>query len=304
MSAYSSSDVLVQVNGFWVDLTTVESTLLLSLSSYSIISVKVVSLSSASRFALFFTSLAAIDELTFLKSARDVLETCVEFPESLASMISFARQLPEMPVDEDGDVDVSALRSIAAERLEQRRQSRRSRAPMLHATSPPANMPHTSLSAFSSTTFSPSLPTIAIHSPESTPSPKATFTHESLSPLPSSFSPRHNTTPTYAPPTRPSSIMDISKRSIIALEVASHITTLLSLPASAAVPTYLPLKLAGLNSITTHQLYFWLQERYEYDEDISTLFEDDVSSETIAIHLTGKFGRSNYSRVVLNLSFV
>lgn len=83
--------------------------------------------------------------------------------------------------------------------------------------------------------------------------------------------------------------MDMSQRSIIALEVASHITTLLSLPASAAVPTYLPLRLAGLNSITTHQLYFWLQERYEYEDDISTLFEDNVSPEVIAAHISGKF---------------
>jgi hypothetical protein len=83
--------------------------------------------------------------------------------------------------------------------------------------------------------------------------------------------------------------MEISLRSKIALEIASHVTTLLSLPASSSVPTYLPLKLAGLNSVATAQLYFWLQERYEYDEDITRLFEDNVSAEIIASHITGRF---------------
>lgn len=136
--------------------------------------------------------------------------------------------------------------------------------------------------------YSSTIPAIAVYSPESTPSPTGQFDHESLTPLPSSVSPRYNTTPSYPPPSRPSSIMDISRRSVIALEIASHITTLLSLPASAAVPTYLPFKLAGLNSVSTAQLYFWLQERYEYDQDISRLFEDNVSAEIVAADLAGR----------------
>ena len=83
--------------------------------------------------------------------------------------------------------------------------------------------------------------------------------------------------------------MGISLRSKVALEIASHVTTLLSLPASASVPTYLPLKLAGLNSVATAQLYFWLQERYEYSEDITRLFEDNVSAEVIASYIAGQF---------------
>jgi hypothetical protein len=293
----SPSDNLVQINGFWVDLTTVESTLIIALSSYSLISVKLVSSSTTSRLALFFTGLSKVDELAFLKAARDILLTCPSFPEPLAAMISFAKQLTEMPVDEDGDIDVSVLLSIAEERWEARRSSRRSR-PALDGTkfetastgllSPPSafqpgtarvtSMPTMSLSAFHSSTFPnvPEVPAIAIYSPDSTPS----------HPL-ESFSPRFGTTPTYPPPVRPSSIMEISLRSKIALEIASHVTTLLSLPASSSVPTYLPLKLAGLNSVATAQLYFWLQERYEYDEDISRLFEDSVSAEVIASHIAG-----------------
>lgn len=90
------------------------------------------------------------------------------------------------------------------------------------------------------------------------------------------------TTPAYPPPVRPSSIMEISLRVKIALEVASHVTTSLSPPASSSVPIYLPLELAGLNSATTTQLYFWLLDRYDYDENITRLSEDNVSTEVIA----------------------
>ena len=306
----SPSDNLVQINGFWVDLTTVESTLIIALSSYSLISVKLVSSSTSSRLALFFTGLSKVDELAFLKAARDSLLTCPSFPEPLAAMISFAKQLTEMPIDEDGDIDVSALRSTAEERWEARRSSRRSR-PFLDSAklgpaftdllSPPSSqlpgtaritsMPAMSVSPFHPSTFPPipEIPAIAIYSPESTPTRDVEI-----------FSPRFGTTPTYPPPARPSSIMEMSLRSKIALEVASHVTTLLSLPASSSVPTYLPLKLAGLNSVATAQLYFWLQERYEYDEDITRLFEDSVSAEVIASHIAGQFHRPpplSYPRV-------
>ena len=305
----SPSDNLVQINGFWVDLTTVESTLIIALSSYSLISVKLVSSSTCSRLALFFTGLSNVDQLAFLKAARDILLTCPSFPEPLAAMISFAKQLTEMPVDQDGDIDVSTLRSIAEERWEARRSSRRSRlildsgklgsgpTPLL---SPPsarqlgtariASLPPMSVSAFHSFPSVPEVPAIAIYSPNSTPTRPA-----------ESFSPRFATTPTYPPPVRPSSIMEISLRSKIALEIASHVTTLLSLPASSSVPTYLPLKLAGLNSVATAQLYFWLQERYEYDEDITRLFEDNVSAEIIASHIAGQF---HYFPFLISLSLI
>lgn len=294
----SPSDNLVQINGFWVDLTTVESTLIIALSSYSLISVKLVSSTTTSRLALFFTGLSNVDQLAFLKAARDILLTCPSFPEPLAAMISFAKQLTEMPINEHGDIDLFALRSIAEERWETRRISRRSRPVLENAKlaptfigllSPPSacqpgtaritSMPPTPLSAFHSSTFPPvpDVPVIAVYSPGSTPTLPA-----------ESFSPRFGTTPTYPPPTRPSSIMELSLRSKIALEIASHVTTLLSLPASSSVPTYLPLKLAGLNSVATAQLYFWLQERYEYDEDIVRLFEDNVSAEFIASHIAGQ----------------
>ena len=297
----SPSDNLMQINGFWVDLAIVESTLIVALSSYSLISVKLVSSPSSSRLALFFTSLTKVDELPFLRAAREVLLTCPSFPEPLAATISFANQLTEMPVDEDGDVNIPALRSIAERRWEARRSYRRSRPVINNVEIGPASpglpspsarrpgsarvapVPPSSASAFRPPTFPsvPDIPTITIHSPDFTPTPAA-----------ESFSPRFGTTPTCPPPTQPSSVMGISLRSEIALEIASHATTLLSLPASSSVPTHLPLKLAGLNSVATAQLYFWLQERYEYNQDIAGLFEDNISAEVIASHIVGTFRHS------------
>jgi len=286
----SSSEHLIQVNGFWVNLETVESTLILALSSHCLVSVKLVSYSTGARLALFYTSLLNTDELSVLKAARDALLTCPSFPETLASLITFAQQLRQMPTFANGEIDTATLRIISEDRWEKRRSARKSRTPTpdsLLPVSPPAagsravSMPPMAISAFSSN--APPIPIINIYSPDDPYTP-ATETHQSLSP---SFPPSYAAVHSYPPPAVRTSTMDISTKSRIAVEIASHVSTLLSLSASASVPTYLPLKLAGLNSITTAQLYFWLQERYEYDEDISSLFNDDVSAEVIAAHLAG-----------------
>jgi len=57
--------------------------------------------------------------------------------------------------------------------------------------------------------------------------------------------------------------------------------------ATKAVPTDVPLMLAGLNSITIIQLHFWLQSEYDYEEDMSRLFEEDVTAEAIARDIRG-----------------
>jgi hypothetical protein len=54
-----------------------------------------------------------------------------------------------------------------------------------------------------------------------------------------------------------------------------------------AVPTDVPLMLAGLNSITVIQLHFWLQSEYDYEEDMSRLFEEDVTADLVARDIRG-----------------
>lgn len=57
--------------------------------------------------------------------------------------------------------------------------------------------------------------------------------------------------------------------------------------ATKAVPTDVSLMLAGLNSITVIQLHFWLQSEYDYEEDMSRLFEEEVTAEAIARDIYG-----------------
>jgi len=54
-----------------------------------------------------------------------------------------------------------------------------------------------------------------------------------------------------------------------------------------AVPTDTPLMLAGLNSITVIQLHFWLQSEYDYEEDMSRLFEEHVTAKIVARDICG-----------------
>ena len=62
--------------------------------------------------------------------------------------------------------------------------------------------------------------------------------------------------------------------------------------ATKAVPTDVPLMLAGLNSITVIQLHFWLQSEYDYEEDISRLFEEDVTTEVVARDIRGTLAKT------------
>ena len=57
--------------------------------------------------------------------------------------------------------------------------------------------------------------------------------------------------------------------------------------ATKTVPTDVPLMLAGLNSITVIQLHFWLRSEYDYEEDMSRLFEEDVTAEVVARDIRG-----------------
>ena len=78
---------------------------------------------------------------------------------------------------------------------------------------------------------------------------------------------------------------DVSEVTPIAKAIASEVRKLTK--ATKAVPTDIPLMLAGLNSITVVQLYFWLQSEYDYEEDMSRLFEKDITAEVVARDICG-----------------
>ena len=73
--------------------------------------------------------------------------------------------------------------------------------------------------------------------------------------------------------------------SVIAEAIAKEVCKLAK--AIKAVPTDIPLMLAGLNSITVIQLHFWLQSEYDYEEDMSRLFEEGVTAEVVARDICG-----------------
>jgi aryl carrier-like protein len=77
----------------------------------------------------------------------------------------------------------------------------------------------------------------------------------------------------------------VSRVDEVAAEIAQEVARLAK---AASAPTDVPLMLAGLNSITVVQLYFWLQEKFEYEEDMSRLFEEDVSAAVVAHEIVGE----------------
>ena len=86
--------------------------------------------------------------------------------------------------------------------------------------------------------------------------------------------------PTPAPVETP-----VSRADEVAVEIAQEVSRLAK---AASAPTDVPLMLAGLNSITVVQLYFWLQEKFDYEEDLSRLFEEDVTAVVVAREIVGE----------------
>lgn len=71
----------------------------------------------------------------------------------------------------------------------------------------------------------------------------------------------------------------------VAVEIAQEVARLSK---AASAPIDVPLMLTGLNSITVIQLYFWLQGKFDYEEDMSRLFEEDVTAVVVARDIVGK----------------
>ena len=78
----------------------------------------------------------------------------------------------------------------------------------------------------------------------------------------------------------------VSRADEVATEIAQEVARLSK--AASAPPPDVPLMLAGLNSITVVQLYFWLQEKFDYEEDMGRLFEEDVTAAIVARDIVGE----------------
>lgn len=71
----------------------------------------------------------------------------------------------------------------------------------------------------------------------------------------------------------------------LAEEIAAEIAKLCKLKAPVAIST--PLIYSGLNSITVIRLYFWLQSEHEYEEEMTHLFEEEVTPLVLAMEILG-----------------
>ena len=88
-----------------------------------------------------------------------------------------------------------------------------------------------------------------------------------------------------APTPAPVETSSVSRVEEIAASIAQEVARLSK---AASAPTDVPLLLAGLNSITVIQLYFWLQEKFDYEEDLSRLFEEEVTAAVVAREIVGE----------------
>jgi hypothetical protein len=75
-------------------------------------------------------------------------------------------------------------------------------------------------------------------------------------------------------------VAPLSRTREIALEIAAEVKRLCR--SEEPVPTDVALMYAGLNSIIVVQLFFRLQAEYDYEDDMSRLFEEDASAEALA----------------------
>jgi len=79
--------------------------------------------------------------------------------------------------------------------------------------------------------------------------------------------------------------MDESDVDILAEEIAVEITKLSK--SAEAIPKDMPLLYSGLNSITMVRLHMWLQSEHEYEEEMSHLFDEEVTAQVLAGEILG-----------------
>jgi len=74
-----------------------------------------------------------------------------------------------------------------------------------------------------------------------------------------------------------------SKMNSLAEKIAAEIAKLSK--SLESVPTDIPLLYTGLNSITMVRFHMWLQSEYEYEEEMTHLFEEEVTAHVLAAEI-------------------
>lgn len=79
--------------------------------------------------------------------------------------------------------------------------------------------------------------------------------------------------------------ISVSRVDKVVIGIAQEVAHLSNVTSAS---TDVPLMLAGLNSITIVHLYFWLQEKFDYGEDLSRIFEEDITVAVVAREVVGE----------------
>ena len=90
----------------------------------------------------------------------------------------------------------------------------------------------------------------------------------------------------------PATISADAKVDALAEEIAAEIAKLSK--SKELIPVTTPLTYSGLNSITIVRLYFWLQSEHEYEEEMTHLFEEEVTPLVLAMEILGDEADEEY----------
>ncbi|KAF8129326.1 hypothetical protein EV363DRAFT_1338688 [Boletus edulis] len=281
----------VKINGLFVDLDYVERALAPAFvdKSLKVASFKLVKSCTTEKIVLFAAT-GTTDAWSILKHARDSLR--VSLNDDLAMVISSVRCIPEMPFNASYKIDLARLQKMA--------DSAESLAPGL-----PTELSAVDSSACKVDSIAEKIAAeIAKLSKSSEAIPTdVPLLYSGLNSitivrlymwLQSEYEFAEEMTHLFdeevtaqvlASEIMSEENMDESGVDILAEEIAVEITKLSK--SAEAIPKDIPLLYSGLNSITMVRLHMWLQSEHEYEEEMSHLFDEEVTAQILAREILG-----------------
>ena len=282
----------VKVNGLFVDLDYVERALAPAFAdkSLNVSSFKLVKSCTTEKIVLF-ASTETTDALFILKHARDCLR--VSLNDDLAMVISSVCCITEMPFNASYKIDLAKLQKMA--------DSVEPLAPGLSAELPTVTSPASKVDDLAEKIAAEIAKLSKSSEPVPTDMPLLYSGLNSITVvrlymwLQSEYEYEEEMTHLFdeevTAQVLATEIMgeeitsEESDVDVLADEIAAEITKLSKSP--EAVPNDMPLLYSGLNSITMIRLHMWLQSEHEYEEEMSHLFDEEVTAEVLAREILG-----------------
>jgi len=281
----------VKINGLFVDLDYVERALAPAFADKSlhVSSFKLVKSGVTEKIVLFACT-QTTDALFILKHARDSLR--VSLNDDLAMVISSVRCISEMPFNASYKVDLASLQKMA--------DSSEPLAPGLSAELPTVICPTSKVDALAEkiaaeiAKLSKSSETIPTDTPLLYTGLNSITIVRLYMWLQSEYEYAEEMTHLFdeevtshilASEIFAEELDEQSEEEVLVEAIAAEITKLSK--SADAVPKDMPLLYSGLNSITMVRLHMWLQSEHEYEEEMSHLFDEEVTAEVLAKEILG-----------------